>query len=643
MGTRVLLVLVGILTGAAVGTAGPGHAGAAATSTTPAAGLSHEAAATWERINSLLPEIREMSAEAPLRALIGELGDDWQTLAQGIQEVEAELRRVEQGILKPAAGEGNISATQSGQLSTDQLESAINRLATDLADLYISLIPSRPVEIRILATDASSLSRMATNEGDLELLASMARGSGFNALFVETLRDDGYLIYPSSWGEQAPELAAAGLDPLQELIAAAHEEGLAVFPWIKLLFATATGEPGPVLSRHPDWAAVMQDGRLQTVPYNFVWLNPAHPEVRDYLTNQISDLVRRYEVDGLQFDYVRYPNNYGTDLDYSYDPVTVAQFQNLYGFDPRALEPIPAGRRGSADFRPEDLPAEYQVWNSFRQEIISSLLFRVVGAARRERPGLAVSVAPIVAPWGGGTYQQALLLHQNWPVWVERRIPNLLSPLTYTDNPAVVRREMINVDQLAQGRVMLAPSLSILSIDESPWGALGLLQQIRVVQRQGAAGYRIFAYPHLRLEHRRLLREGAFRQPAINPVLAPAEGARAVVNQLALLVNGVRERPEAAGLTAEVVAGHASYLNRVLALRQTVGRLTTYIDWYRLQQSTASLLEALPSATSGTATSPSVSAELALWSVVREKLLQLRSIAAAEAWRLRPAGLGYGS
>ncbi|MGE5481846.1 MAG: glycoside hydrolase family 10 protein [Bacteroidota bacterium] len=605
---------------------------AAAQGSAPATGvnaIAPEAAAAWERIRGLLPEIREMAAQAPVRAMTGEVSDSWQELVQQVQEVETRARAIEEslGLRQP-------------------VESAIYRLEADLADLYVGLMPSRGVEIRILAVDASSFSRLAASEGEIGFLARLARGAGFNAIFVETLRDDGYLIYPSPWGEQAPDLAAAGRDPLQELIVAAHEEGLAVFPWIKLLFATATGELGPVVSRHPEWAAVNQDGKLQTVPYNFVWLNPAHPEVRDFLANQIADLARRYEIDGLQFDYVRYPNNYGTDLDYSYDPVTLEQFQSLYGFDPRTLKPIPSGRRASADFRPEDLPAEYQAWNAFRQEIISSLLFRVVGAARQERPGLAVSVAPIAAPWGGGTYQQALLLHQNWPVWVERRIPTILSPLTYTGSPAVLRREMTNVAQLAQGRAMLAPSLSILSIDESPWGSLGLLQEMRVVQQQGAAGYRVFAYPHLRLEHWRLLREGAFRQPAVDPVVAPAKGARAVVDQLATLVNGVQKSPDVAGFSADELASASSYFSRILALRQVAARLTTYVEWYRLERNVTSLIESLPLSQSQSQSQPQPQtspAQGAFWAVVQEKLLQVKSIAAAETWRLKPAGLGYGS
>ncbi|HHV56051.1 MAG TPA: family 10 glycosylhydrolase [Firmicutes bacterium] len=596
----------------------------------------------WRRIQSIWPELAELAAEAPAWAIVGAVAPGWEEDWQRAQNLHDRLAT------SLAAG------AASTQPPGESLADAVYQLEAEIPVLYTRLLPSRSVEIRILPVDAGSFTQFAL-AGNIDLLVRMAKSAGFNAIFLETLRDDGYLVYPSTWGEEAPELAATRRDAFAELIEEAHNESIAVFPWIKLLFATANGELGPVISKHPDWAAVQQNGKIQTVPYNFVWFNPAHPEVRDFLTSQIKDLAERYEIDGIQLDYVRYPNNYGTDLDYSYDPVTIEQFKQLYGFDPKQLPPIPAERRASSTFRPDDLPEEYQSWNAFRQEIITSLLTRVVREARAVRPGLPVSVAPFVATWGGGTYQQALLWHQNWPVWLERRLPNLLSPLTYTDRAAVLDRELSRVEELAHGRAIIAPSLSVSAANDSEWGSLGLLQQIRVVQRHGAAGYRVFAFPHLRADNWYSLRTGPFRRPALNPVLQPAEAVATLLEEFTTLLQEIeRARGEMSQAAAEMdetdgetdkTGGEpasgvaklppanrwtAQFRSRLAALPQGAREPASYRDWLALERAVASML--------ATASDHTVAAAE---SVARQILLETMAIAQAELWRLRPAGLGY--
>ncbi|MBE3584230.1 MAG: family 10 glycosylhydrolase [Limnochordaceae bacterium] len=574
--------------------------------------LPQTASDAWRRIQSIWPELAELAAEAPAWAVVGAVTPGWEEEWHDAQSLHDRL----------AASLAPSTAAGSTQSAGESLDDAIYQLEAEIPVLYARLLPSRSVEIRILPVDASSFTQFAL-AGNIDLLVGMAKSAGFNAIFLETLRDDGYLVYPSTWGEEAPELAATRRDAFAELIEAAHTESIAVFPWIKLLFATANGQLGPVISKHPDWAAVQQNGKIQTVPYNFVWFNPAHPEVRDFLTSQIKDLVERYQIDGIQLDYVRYPNNYGTDLDYSYDPVTIQQFKQIYGFDPKQLPPIPAERRGSSTFRPDDLPEEYQSWNAFRQEIITSLLTRVVREAQAVRPGLPISVAPIVATWGGGTYQQALLWHQNWPVWLERRLPNLLSPLTYTDRAAVLDRELSRVEELAQGRAIIAPSLSVAAANDSEWGALGLLQQIRVVQRHGAAGYRVFAFPHLRADNWYSLRTGPFRRPALNPVLRPAEAVATLLEEFTALLPEINR-----------TGGRL----RELVLPPGARRPGSYRDWLALERAVASTV-ASAGASAGATTSdgPITAAER----VGRQILLETLAIARAELWRWRPAGLGY--
>jgi len=56
---------------------------------------------------------------------------------------------------------------------------------------------------------------------------------------------------------------------------------------------------------------------------SYASLSPGIPEVREYLVNICLDIVTHYEIDGLHFDYIRYP-----DRQYSYDPISDSLFHD---------------------------------------------------------------------------------------------------------------------------------------------------------------------------------------------------------------------------------------------------------------------------------------------------------------------------
>lgn len=46
------------------------------------------------------------------------------------------------------------------------------------------------------------------------------------------------------------------------------------------------------------------------VPYkNEYFLNPGHPGTKEYLMKLVREVVSHYDIDGVHFDYLRYPEN----------------------------------------------------------------------------------------------------------------------------------------------------------------------------------------------------------------------------------------------------------------------------------------------------------------------------------------------
>ncbi len=91
-------------------------------------------------------------------------------------------------------------------------------------------------------------------------------------------------------------------DPLAFAIQEAHRRGLELHAWFNPFRARMTpSQPlamNHVARTHPEWVCHYADQ---------LWLDPGVPAVRDYVLRVIMDVVRRYDIDGVQFDDYFYP------------------------------------------------------------------------------------------------------------------------------------------------------------------------------------------------------------------------------------------------------------------------------------------------------------------------------------------------
>jgi len=93
-------------------------------------------------------------------------------------------------------------------------------------------------------------------------------------------------------------------DPLAFAIGEAHRRGLELHAWFNPFRALHPRARSPVapnhISRtHPGWVRKYGDQ---------LWLDPGEPAARDYVLSVVMDVVRRYDVDGVQFDDYFYPD-----------------------------------------------------------------------------------------------------------------------------------------------------------------------------------------------------------------------------------------------------------------------------------------------------------------------------------------------
>ncbi|MGE5362493.1 MAG: family 10 glycosylhydrolase [Bacteroidota bacterium] len=87
-------------------------------------------------------------------------------------------------------------------------------------------------------------------------------------------------------------------DPLQFAIEEAHKRGMELHAWLNPYRAKYSGSsyevsPKHITNTHPEW--ILTFGKTKI-------LDPGLPMVREYVTNVIMDVARRYDVDGIHFD-----------------------------------------------------------------------------------------------------------------------------------------------------------------------------------------------------------------------------------------------------------------------------------------------------------------------------------------------------
>ena len=242
---------------------------------------------------------------------------------------------------------------------------------------------------------------------------------GINVIFP-VVWNSGYTLYPSDVMNDLigipifPNGSYVNRDPLQRLIVEAHRNGIEVIPWFEYglaaKYVTNAADLGEILTAKPHWASKTQSGTVTTNIYggglpSFVWMNGLHPEVQDFMLSLVTEVVDKYDVDGIQGDD-RLP---ALPVDGGYDSVTVAMYgSELFGTLP---------------------PANYldSEWMRWRANKLNRLMKRIYDSVKVRNENLIVSTGPSEYAWGYGR------LLQDSKSWVDSGLVDNFIPQLYPD------------------------------------------------------------------------------------------------------------------------------------------------------------------------------------------------------------------
>lgn len=227
----------------------------------------------------------------------------------------------------------------------------------------------------------------------------------FNTIYP-VVWNAGYVLYPSAVAQRTGiqpfvHKGLQGQDPLAELVAQSHRQGLLVIPWFEFGFmAPSTSE---LALNHPEWMTQRRDGSQTWIgdAGEAVWLNPFHPSVQQLITDLVLEVVTQYNVDGIQFD-----DHTSLPYEFGYDSYTIALYKQ------ETKKDVPPNPRDPA-------------WMRWRADKITAFMTQLNKAVKTRKPNAIFSVAPnpYITAYNGYL--------QDWLAWVRQNIVDELIVQVY--------------------------------------------------------------------------------------------------------------------------------------------------------------------------------------------------------------------
>lgn len=144
-----------------------------------------------------------------------------------------------------------------------------------------------------------------------------------NTVIVQ-IRPFGDAFYPSSYYPWSVYLTGTqgkdpGYDPLEYMVLAAHERGLAFHAWLNPYRVTLNNTNVDTLASSNPARKWAKTKKRNVLSFNGnLYYNPAKKAVRNLVVNGVKEIVENYDVDGIHFDDYFYPalgSNYANNFD----------------------------------------------------------------------------------------------------------------------------------------------------------------------------------------------------------------------------------------------------------------------------------------------------------------------------------------
>jgi uncharacterized lipoprotein YddW (UPF0748 family) len=286
-------------------------------------------------------------------------------------------------------------------------------------------------------------------------------------------------------------------DPLAFAIAEAHKRGLELHAWFNPFRAHHFQAVSPIAPNH------ISKTRPQLVRSygKYLWLDPGEPEVREYSLRVVTDVVKRYDVDGVHFDDYFYPyrekNSANQEMDFP---------------DAASWKKFGAGSGLSRDD-----------WRRHNVDVFMEQMYRAIKAAK---PLVKFGISPF-GIWrpknppsisGFDAYTEIYADSRKWlrEGWCDYFVPQLYWAIAPPAQSFPVLLEWWNNENIRHRHVW--PGMNSLNVGEK-WQPSEIVNQINITRRYADPGHVHWSISAL-MKNAALdaaLTRDSYRQPALIP------------------------------------------------------------------------------------------------------------------------------
>ncbi|MCM1338308.1 MAG: family 10 glycosylhydrolase [Muribaculaceae bacterium] len=340
-----------------------------------------------------------------------------------------------------------------------------------------------------------------TTEEQIISTLDKIKANGFNSIFLETYFH-GKTIFPSQtmnrYGFTIQNEQFEGFDPLKTWIKEAHKRDIKVHIWFQSFYV---GNKPPeycqssILSVRPDWGnkikkyADSPTATKSTSEHNGYFIDPANPEVQGFLMELLTEIVDTYHPDGINLDYIRYPNT------------TSANEQNSWGFTEYARNEF----KEQSGIDPMDLTVsdvQWYDWNQYRRNKITNFVKQVGQLGKEKKVYISTVIFPDLA-------SALATKQQDWRTWSAEGYINGFTPLFLTYDSSMLGSMMNDVMRVKAPSTDLFAGLFVTFMGGS---SEDLIRQIYQTRRMFANGIILFDYAHTTPVYTSTLMAGAFNE-----------------------------------------------------------------------------------------------------------------------------------
>jgi uncharacterized lipoprotein YddW (UPF0748 family) len=256
--------------------------------------------------------------------------------------------------------------------------------------------------------------QVLSSRKEITKLIDFAKKARIKILFVQIYRAN-QSWFPSQVADSGPyETGLQNLseDPFALLIKQAHAAGIQVHAWLNMLSLSTNKDAKllrkygtDILTRNLKEKKKIEDYKID----DQYFLEPGDPRIQEDLAIMVEEILRAYpSLDGVQFDYIRYPDK---NPAYGYTKINIERFKKATGL--------------------ETIEEHSQVWEDWKRAQVTEFLELLVKRTRKLRPDIQISATGCM-PYVRAYYEA----FQDWPSWLKRGLVDFVTMMSYSPDPS---------------------------------------------------------------------------------------------------------------------------------------------------------------------------------------------------------------